>query len=131
MSANGSLPTPGVIVVRVHGPVTRERAQRLYERLDAELVRRNAVCVVCLVGGPADMSVVDVLARISLIASRRQAAIRVKTPCSDLGNLLALTGLASVVSIELESLGLERCGKAEAGEEGGVEEVVDVDDLAL
>src|SRR5690348_9888179 len=126
MSANGSIPTPGVVVVRVHGPVTRERAQRLYARLDAEIVRRDAVCVVCRGSGCADMSVVDALARIALIASRRQAAIRVRTPCSDLGNLLALTGLAGVVSVELESL-----GQPEAREEGGVEKVVDVDDLAL
>jgi MFS superfamily sulfate permease-like transporter len=124
MSANGSLPTPGVVVVRVRGPVTRERAQRLYKRLDAELARPNAVCVICRVARTADMSVVDVLARIALIASRRQAALRVTTPCRDLKDLLTLTGLASLVSVELESL-----GEAEAAEEGGIEEVVDVDDL--
>ena len=135
MSVNGSLPTPGVVVVRLHAPVTPERAQRLYTLLDAELVRRDAVCVVCRVAGGADLTVVDALARIALIASRRQAAIRVKTPCRDLGSLLALTGLASVVTVEpepgSECGGLEHFGKAEAGEEGGVEEVVDVDDLAL
>ena len=126
MSSYGSLPRPGVVVVRMRPPVTPERAQLLYERLNDELARRDAVLILCRVDGGADLSVVDTLARIVLMATRRQVAVRVTSPCSDLRGLLALAGLASVITVELES-----AGQAEAGEEGGVEEVVDVDDLPL
>jgi hypothetical protein len=108
----------------MRAPVRPERAARLYRRLNDELARHEAVLIVCRVDGRADLSVVGTLARITLMATRRQVAVRVTSPCSDLRGLLALTGLASVVTVELES-----AGQPEAGEEGGVEEVVDVDDL--
>ena len=113
-----------VVVVRVHAPVSRARARGLCERLEARLTAQDPVCVVCHVQGFADLSVLDLLARIALMASRRHAALRVTSACGDLPGLLALTGLAGVITLELE-----RGGQAEPGEEGGVEEVVDVDDL--
>jgi hypothetical protein len=113
-----------VVVVRVHGPVSPGRAGLLYERLQAHLVERDPVCVVCRVQGYADLSVLDVLARIVLMAARRHAAVRVTSTRGDLPGLLALTGLASVISYELE-----RGGQPETCEDRGVEEVVDVDDL--
>ncbi|HEX4017306.1 MAG TPA: STAS domain-containing protein [Frankiaceae bacterium] len=121
MSGDG---TAGVVVVQVHGPVSRARARQLCERLEARLVERDPVCVVCRVQGFADLSVLDVLARIALLASRRHAAVRVTSARGDLQGLLALTGLAGVITLELE-----RGGQAETGEECGVQEVVDVDDL--
>ncbi len=114
----------GVVVVKVRGPVSADRAHRLCERLEAELLERDPVCVVCRVGGLADLSVLDVLARIALIAGRRRGAMRVSSTCGDLEGLLTLTGLASVVTVELE-----RCGQPEPRKERGVQEVVDVDDL--
>ncbi|HEX4429097.1 MAG TPA: STAS domain-containing protein [Frankiaceae bacterium] len=121
MSGDGAA---GVVVVQVHGPVSRARADRLYERLEARFTERDPVCVVCRVAGFADLSVLDVLARIALMATRRHAAVRVTSTCGDLQGLLALTGLASVIKVESE------CGgQPEACEERGVEEVVDVDDL--
>ena len=85
MSSYGSLPRPGVVVVRMRPPVTPERAQRLYERLNDELARRDAVLIVCRVDGGADLSVVDTLARIVLMATRRQVAVRVEMDNRELG----------------------------------------------
>ncbi len=113
-----------VLVVRVRAPISRARVLGLCERLEAHLAERDPVCVVCRVQGYADLSVLDVLARISLMASRRHAAVRVTSSCGDLPGLLALTGLAGVITLELE-----RGGEPEPCEEGGVEEVMDVDDL--
>jgi ABC-type transporter Mla MlaB component len=121
MSSQGAA---GLVVVRVQGPVSRDQAQHLYARLQARLDARDPVCVLCRVQGPADLSVVDVLAHIALIAGRRHTSVRVSSTCGDLEGLLTLTGLASVVTVESE-----RGGKPEALEERGVEEVVDVDDL--
>jgi hypothetical protein len=112
-----------IVVVRVHGPVSAAGAHLVYERLEAQLDEHDPVCILCRVQGLADLSVIGVLARIALLATRRHAVVRVTSNCTDLPGLLALTGLASVVTFELEPR-----GKPEAGEEGGVEEVVDVDD---
>ena len=113
-----------VVVVRVRGPVSRARADLLLERLHARLVERDPVCVVCRVQGYTDLSVLDVLSRIVLLARRRHAAVRVTSGCGDLPGLLTLTGLAGVITLESE------CGgQPEACEEAGVQEVVDVDDL--
>ena len=116
----------GVVVVQVRGPVSADRAQHLYARLETQLDDRDPVCVVCRVQGLADLSVIAVLTRIALLARRRHASVRVTSTCSDLEGLLTLTGLASAVTVELE-----RGRQPEASEEGGVEEVVDVDDLPL
>ena len=123
MSGDGAA---DVVVVRVHGPVSPARADGLYERLQTQLDERNPVCVMCRVQGYADLSVLDVLARIVLMATRRHAVVRVTSTCGDLPGLLALTGLAGVITYELE-----RGGQPETCEERGVEEVVDVDDLPL
>jgi hypothetical protein len=114
----------GVVVVQMHGPVSPARADLLYERLQAQLDERDPVCVVCRVQGYADLSVLDVLARIVLMAARRHAAVRVTSACGDLQGLLALTGLAGIISYESE-----RGGQPETCEQRRVEEVVDVDDL--
>ncbi len=114
----------GLVVVKVRGPVSTGRAHRLCERLEAALLEHDPVCVVCRVDGLADLSVLDVLARIALIAGRCRAAVRVTCTSGDLEGLLTLTGLASVVTVELQ-----RGGQPEPGKERGVQEVVDVDDL--
>ncbi len=114
----------GIVVVQVRGPVSADQAQRLYARLEAHLDQQDPVCVLCRVLGPADLSVVDVLAHVALIAGRRRTSVRVSSACGDLAGLLTLTGLASVVTVESES-----CRQPEAGEERRVEEVMDVGDL--
>jgi hypothetical protein len=76
-----------------------------------------------------------VLARVGLMARRRHISMRVASACGDLEGLLALTGLASVVTVEsgCDSQGdsqddSQGAGQAEPGEECGVEKVVDVGD---
>jgi ABC-type transporter Mla MlaB component len=115
------------VVVRVSGPVSSDQAQRLYAKLEAQLDEQDPVCVLCRVNGLIDLSVLDVLARVGLMARRRHISMRVASACEDLEGLLALTGLASVVSVEsgCESQG---AGQPEPGEECGVEKVVDVGD---
>jgi ABC-type transporter Mla MlaB component len=128
MSAMSALGTPArVVVVRVTGPVSRDQAQDLYARLETQLDAQDPVCVLCRVHGHPDLSVLDVLARVALIARRRHTSVRVTSTNGDLEGLLALTGLASVVTVESGGR-LEAAGKAEPGEQGGVEEVVDVGD---
>ncbi len=113
--------------MRVRGPVSPDQAQRLYARLQTSLDERDPVCLSCRVEGPADLSVLDVLARIALMAVRRHTSVRVTSARGDLEGLLTLTGLASVVTVESERR-RKSAGKAEALEERGVEEVVDVGD---
>jgi ABC-type transporter Mla MlaB component len=120
-------PPAAVVVVRVGGPVSHDQARHLYAQLEAQLDTQDPVCVLCRIHGRTDLSVLDVLARVALIARRRHTSVRVASTNGELEGLLTLTGLASVVTVE--SAGdLEVAGKAEAGEEGGVEEVVDVGD---
>jgi ABC-type transporter Mla MlaB component len=128
MSPVSSPGSPRVVVVKLHGPVTADQARRLYAHLEAHLDARDPVCVLCRVEGKVDLSVVDVLARIALIAGRRHTSVRVSSTCGDLEGLLTLTGLASVLPVETVCE-LEAAGQPEALEERGVEEVVDVGDL--
>ncbi len=123
------------MVVRVGGPVSPDQAQRLYAKLEAQLDEQDPVCVLCRVHGLVDLSVLDVLARVGLLARRRHISMRVASAGDDLEGLLALTGLASVVTVESgcdsqtdSERGSQRAGEAEPGEEGGVEKVVDVGD---
>ena len=103
MSSSSAQSSPGpatVVVVRVSGPVSPERAQRLYAHLEAQLDEQDPVCVLCRADGLIDLSVLDVLARVALIARRRHTSVRVASTQGDLEGLLALTGLASVVTVE-------------------------------
>ena len=119
------------MVVRVSGPVSADQAQRLYAKLEAQLDEQDPVCVLCRVQGLIDLSALDVLARVGLMARRRHISMRVASACGDLEGLLALTGLASVVTVESgcdSQTGLQSAGQAEPGEQCGVEKVVDVGD---
>jgi hypothetical protein len=118
-----------VVTVRVHGPLSAAQVRGLHERLEARLAGGDPPCsrtpkvVICCVDGCADVSVIDALARIALVATRNHAAVRVRSDAQELAGLLALTGLASVIRLELEP---DR--QAETREKCGVEEVMDVDD---
>lgn len=74
--------------------------------------------------GEVDLGVVDLLARIALLARRSGGEVRVLAAGSGLDDLLALTGLQDAVPPRLQP-----AGQAEAGEQPGVEEVVDVHEL--
>ena len=70
----------------------------------------------------ADLAVIDVVARITRLGRRAGVAVRIRGASPDLRALLELTGLRQVLLAAL----LEDERQAEAGEESGVEEVVDV-----
>ncbi len=99
-------------VLALRGPVAPAEVRALAERLAGRL---HADAVV-EVGGTVDVGVVDVLARLALVARRRGVRLRVRAD-EGLAGLLALVGLRAVV---------QPLGEPEAGEQRGVEEVVDV-----
>ena len=101
-------------------------------RRPIHVTRRDLHATVVLVCGPdevvswpltgdgrPDLSAVDALARLELAARRLGCSIRLRDVCADLVGLLDLVGLGEC---------LEVGGKAEGGEEAGVEEVVMPDD---
>jgi hypothetical protein len=82
-----------------------------------------------------DLSVIDALARMQLLAQRCGLAIRVRNPCQELRALLDLVGLADVVledrrEVEraVPELLLETGRQAEGVEQLGVQEVVEPGD---
>lgn len=88
--------------------------------------------VVVVVGDdlPADLTLVDALARLQLAARRFGCSIRVHGTGADLGALLELVGLAEVLPSKQQptALRLELTGEAEGLEELRVEEVVEPGD---
>jgi hypothetical protein len=76
--------------------------------------------------GPADLATVDALARLRLAGKRVGLDIRLGRPDQALGELLTLTGLDG--ALVAGGSVVEVVGQAEAGEQPGVEEVVDVGD---
>lgn len=78
---------------------------------------------------PADLDLVDGLARLQLAARRRGWRVVVRGGVGDVAGLLALAGLAGVVPCEARPGGSAQVGgEPECGEEPGVEEVVVPDD---
>ena len=71
-----------------------------------------------------DLAVVDALARLQLAARRTGWSIRVRRPSPALRELLDLVGLADLIAGEA-GLPLEAGGKAEGGEQLGVQEAVE------
>jgi anti-anti-sigma regulatory factor len=69
----------------------------------------------------ADLALVDALVRFQLLARREGGRLRLRNVSDELRELLELVGLADV-------LGLEPRGKAELGEQLGIEEVVQAGD---
>ncbi len=64
-----------------------------------------------------DLAAVDELARLTLAARRMGCTLELRNPCAGVLELIDLAGLR-----------VEVVGKAEGGEQGGVEEVVMTDD---
>ena len=116
------------VVVRLRAPLTPAACAQVCEQVRALLAdgRRRTVDVDVEV---ADLRVVDALVRLQLTATRARSRLRLREASADVRRLLDLTGLAAVIC-DLPLPGdLEAVGHAEAGEQGGVEEVVQVDDL--
>ncbi len=74
--------------------------------------------------GPADLALVDRLARLELAARRAGLSVRLRDACPELCELLELCGLDGL----LPGTGRQVRGQAEGGEQPGVEEVVVPDD---
>ena len=93
----------------------------------------KAVVVVVSEDLPADLTLVDALARLQLAARRFGCSIRVHGTGPDLGALLELVGLADVLPApeRPECLRLELAREAEGFEELGVEEVVEPGDAPI
>lgn len=76
-----------------------------------------------LAGCGPDLAVVDVLARLQLVARRMGCSVRLRDPSPALCDLLRLAGLADVVGGC--DLALEPGREPERGEQLGIEEVVE------
>jgi len=74
-----------------------------------------------------DLVLVDVLCRLRLVTGRLGLPLEVRGAGRELGRLLELVGLLTVVPLRADAFSEVRRG-AEALEEPGVEEVVDVGD---
>jgi ABC-type transporter Mla MlaB component len=119
------LPYMEPVVVRLSGPMTDAQVATLCAAVRQRLATRSPRVLVCRVAGPVDLGVVAVLARMQLVVGRLGGVLQVQATSAELPELLALTGLEGLVAVSSEP-----GRQAEAGEQGGVEEVVDVADLA-
>lgn len=110
---------PGARPTRVSRPVT-------YATL---MVVRDEVVVNSwsLAGaGPPDAATVDELARVYVLVRRLGYTVRLRNVSADLSKLLDLCGLSHLFGGE--PLCVEVIGKAECGEQAGIQKVVEPDD---
>jgi ABC-type transporter Mla MlaB component len=115
----------------IEGRIARTDINGLCERLRMLLLERTDATVVCDVGrvAQADAVVVDALARLQLTAQRSGRRVKLRDPCGELLDLLALAGLDEVMPAELR---VQAVGQAEQGEPpGGVEEEADPADPSV
>jgi anti-anti-sigma regulatory factor len=78
--------------------------------------------VVVLDAVPSGLALVDLVARLRMVARQAGCSIMVRDPSAELCELLDLAGLAGV--IEVSRSALQADGKAEDGEQLRVEEVL-------
>jgi ABC-type transporter Mla MlaB component len=126
------LPTPDTIVLAFGGRIARADIPALCERVRALLEGCDAELVVCDLGALVDPDAVtvDALARLQLTARRLGRRVRLRDPCAELQELLALMGLDDVLPLGAPS-GLQPRGQAEQREQaGGVQEEADPVDPA-
>ncbi|HSA50792.1 MAG TPA: hypothetical protein VLH10_11885 [Yinghuangia sp.] len=126
----------GAVVVEIRAPLARGDTAGLCERADEFLGRVPGAGLVCEVkpGCPADLVLVDVLARLRLLARRRGRAYQVRDAPAALHGLLGLVGLCEAVPVgDVAGLsGLQARRQTEQWEQVfGVEEGVEADDPAL
>jgi ABC-type transporter Mla MlaB component len=81
----------------------------------------QAVVVVDVDGLRADIALIDALARVQLDARRRGRVVRLRGSSDELRGLLRLVGLADLL-VEVD-------GEPEEGEQLGIDEAGDLDDL--
>lgn len=92
---------PRAVILVINGPIARSDVPGLCDRVRILLAGGKADLVVCDVGGLAhpDVAAVDALARLQLTATRLGGRIGLRRACSELQELLALTGLSDVVPL--------------------------------
>lgn len=125
----------GAVVVEIGASLARADIAGLCDRADACLGRVPEAPLVCAVPPDrrVDLVLVDVLARLRLLARRRGRAYQVRDAPAALRDLVGLVGLRDAVPIGDEpkpaASGLQVKRKPEQGEQVfGVQEVVERDD---
>ena len=115
-------------MLRAEGPLGPDEVRGACAQA-AGLLATGRVRRLRLEGCGADLGAVELVARLRLLTARSGVGLEVRPrDRAALAELLALLGLAEA----LEPLGLRALqpgGQPEAGEQGGIEEVVDVPDL--
>jgi hypothetical protein len=108
------------LVIELRGPFTAAQADLLCSHGVTVMGAGAGHEITCDVYGRIDLSVIDVLARLQLLARRSGAFLRIRSPGSTgeaLHSLLALTGLACLEQTRFEPLeALEPRRQAETGE---------------
>ena len=121
---------PSVIVVVIDGPIDRAGIPALCARfieLLGDAPPRRVVCDVGELTVP-DVSTVDALARLGLVARRRGLEVRLSRASPRLIELLALTGLLGVLVVNGASRLEARWQPEEREQVGGVQEEGDPGD---
>jgi hypothetical protein len=121
---------PSVILVVIDGPIDRAAVPVLCARFVALLGDAAPGRVVCDVGAltAPDVTTVDALARLGLVARRRGLEVSFSRASPRLVELLGLTGLLGVLAVNGASR-LEARGQPEERKEvGGVQEEGDPGD---
>jgi hypothetical protein len=95
----------GLVVVELRGPIAEHQAKQLCGRVEAQILRGAPREIRCDIRGTADLSVVDALARLALIAQRFDGSLDVRSAGDDLAALLVLTGLEVIIAKRLEPRG--------------------------
>lgn len=129
MRLSGIRPSFIIIDLGIGGRIHPNEIPRLLGRLQNVFDRWDAQRVVCDLSRLTvpDVTAVDALARLRLLARRNGKMMSVTTPCRELQELVDFVGL-SVLGLS-DPLPLQACRQAKEREEaGGVEEEADPDD---
>ena len=118
-------------MVRLRAPLSPADCSQACEQVRDLLADGTGRVVLCDVDADADLRVVDALVRLQLTATRSRSRLQLRAAPADVHRLLGLTGLAAVLCDLAVPGDLEAVRHAEAGEQGGVQEVVQVHDLPL
>jgi ABC-type transporter Mla MlaB component len=117
------------VVLVLGGPLARADVPGLCARLSHLLQRTPTTVVLCDVSAvPADVVLIEALARLQLTARRRGAELRIRGASRALQQLITFVGLSGVLPLEA-ALRVEPSRQAEQREQSlGVEERVEPDD---
>lgn len=86
--------------LRLQVPVPTEHVQRLCTSLEERLTAGDVTAVVChVVGAGCDLTTVDAVARLALVARRAGVAFSLDGPGHELLSLLGLVGLQALVRL--------------------------------